>query len=346
MKYTTLLGFVIGSLLFSISCKTMSISDTFKLSKQHQILFLDEIEGKKAIVFDTTDAFFENISALDMQIQMKKAYPSSSNRSNILSDYTTYLKNEVLVFSEEEKELMKGIFEKAYRYCVGINPTLFPDQIQLIKTDVNHYGSSVYYTRENCIIIPQNELMASNEDGLLETMLHEIFHIYSRYNPKKRHELYALIGFTPLGNTGDLAIPKALKDRTLLNPDGANYAYKIDLQVEEEQVQAIPIIISNETQFRKNKTAFFNYLKFDLYEVRKENDRWKVVTNADGTSTLSLQKLTDFFRQIKDNTDYIIHPDEVLADNFMFLLLNENGANLEFSEAGQQLQKDIKRILE
>ena len=46
-----------------------------------------------------------------------------------------------------------------------------------------------------------------------------------------------------------------------------------------------------------------------------------MITEKDGTSTLKIEETQNFFEQIEENTNYIIHPDEVLADNFIFLTM-------------------------
>ena len=51
--------------------------------------------------------------------------------------------------------------------------------------------------------------------------------------------------------------------------------------------------------------------------------------------------------QIKDNTGYILHPDEILADNFSFIMQDRDGLNVsgKFSPAGKQLLKDVEGII-
>ncbi|MBP6812017.1 MAG: hypothetical protein KA138_10885, partial [Saprospiraceae bacterium] len=65
------------------------------------------------------------------------------------------------------------------------------------------------------------------------------------------------------------------------------------------------------------------------------------------SSALNMQGQADFFRQIKDNTGYIIHPDEVLADNFAFIMQERNGqkVSLKFSAEGKQLLVDLEAVL-
>jgi hypothetical protein len=55
----------------------------------------------------------------------------------------------------------------------------------------------------------------------------------------------------------------------------------------------------------------------------------------------------NFFEKITSNTDYIIHPDEIIADNFMYLMMREkkNGLIRSFSKDGTELLRNIKNIL-
>ena len=60
-----------------------------------------------------------------------------------------------------------------------------------------------------------------------------------------------------------------------------------------------------------------------------------------------MDNVPDFFEKITTNTGYIIHPDEIIADNFMYIMMREkkNGLQRSFSEDGVELLKNIKKIL-
>jgi hypothetical protein len=90
-------------------------------------------------------------------------------------------------------------------------------------------------------------------------------------------------------------------------------------------------------------------LEFNLFKVEPAGDgNWAVITADDGlSSTLNMAQIPDFYKQIKDNTTYIIHPDEVLADNFSFIMLDLNGqqASIRFSKEGKALLRSIEQII-
>ena len=114
--------------------------------------------------------------------------------------------------------------------------------------------------------------------------------------------------------------------------------------------QAIPIITSNSFDYDPARPAFFSYIEFNLFPIKRlEAGGYEVISQSNGNSPLQLPEQSEFFRQIRDNTQYIIHPDEILADNFTFLALSKlqkSKKSLErFSEEGRQLIAEMEKIL-
>ncbi len=336
------------SIFFLWTCKSQpQTTPLLQLSENHKVIFLDSLEAGQAITKDEKENFFSLVTPLDMSIQMKKNFEAATPRNEIIKEYKSFLKKDVLDFSKEEMEYVNEIFKEAYEMSNKVSTSIFPKEIKLIKTHANHYGQGAYYTRENCIIIPKDELELKNKEGFLETMFHEISHIYTRYHPKKQKALYQLIGFSNIGNMSNLLIKDELKSRILLNPDGVNFAYHIELNEQSGRpYSAIPIIKSNETKYIDSKNDFFEYIDFSLYKISIQH-AVQVQTNAAGNTTINMDNVPDFFEKITTNTGYIIHPDEIIADNFMYIMMREkkNGLLRSFSDDGLELLKNIKKIL-
>jgi hypothetical protein len=345
-----LLSLLVSIFLLHTSCTAQTGVRTVKLGTGSKVvLLLDSTAAAAAITYDRRDVYFDLINVSEMSIQMKQPVDASGNRDKILPAYISYLKHDVSNFEGSESDFTASVMEKVYKTCTEVNPDMFPDTIKIIKTKGTHYGDGVYYTRENCIIVPANELQSAKTNPFLTTMFHETFHVYSRLNPAKRVQLYHLIGFNPVGLT-KLNMPATLRERILYNPDGVDFAQKIDLNLGDTlHISAIPVIYSTNIGFKPGQKEFFSYLGFNLYQITPEKDgKWKVVVKDDGySSTLNLDKIPDYFRQIKDNTGYIIHPDEVLADNFSFIMMEKNGNKIsqKFSPEGKKLLIDIEDIL-
>ncbi len=338
-------------LFFSIAlnCNAQAPVRELRLDASHIVFLLDSADAARAITFDHRDKYFELVTAGEMSIQMKKPLAAGQTRESLLPEYINFLKSDVESFSAADVEFTTGVMKKAFKTVSSVGAGIFPDTLKLIKTKGRHYGDGVWYTRENCIVIPANELEARKTNAFTTTIYHELFHVWSRLNPAKSRQLYQLIGFEGIG-LQKLKIPARLAERVLYNPDGVDFAQKITLATaDNSRIEAVPIIYSNHVGAKEGQNEFFGYLEFNLFRIEPESDgTWRIITKDDGfSSTLNLNELPDFFRQIKDNTGYIIHPDEVLADNFSFIMVQVNSPTYtsKFSEAGKKLLADMEGIL-
>jgi len=83
----------------------------------------------------------------------------------------------------------------------------------------------------------------------------------------------------------------------------------------------VPIIHS----FREFDLSFsdylFTYLKFKLLHIDEEEN---VVYENNYPVLLNPKEEQEFFKQIGNNTQYIIHPEEILAENFVSLITKNN----------------------
>lgn len=339
----------VWALFLLCQCKNETSKEYLQLFGKQKITLLDSAHAAIAINTDRVEHFFEKITPLDMSLQMKQTFPVGTPRAAILQQYQQFLSEEVMPFSEADEALLMRVFEDIKKWCDQISPDLFPKGIQLIKTRGRHYGDGTYYTREKNIIIPADVLQSPNERTIREVLIHEVFHVYARLHPEKRAALYQLIGFRPLN--GELELPSGIAARRLLNPDGINIAYAIQLaQAPGDTLSAVPIITSNAPVYLPERQAYFEYIDFNLYPVDKQIDgHYLVITTPEGISPLRVNEQGDFFKQITDNTMYIIHPDEILADDFKYLVLAQSGEEAyqltRFSQEGQALLKEIEVVL-
>jgi len=347
MRIQYCLSVLVALFLGLASCKSSKNGSEGDESQAQNISisYLNAAQAAVAITKDDEDGFFDKITIADMSIQMKQSeMPNRGGQSKMM--YQEMLKSEMLNWSDADKDFMNEVFAQAKQVLDNINPNLYPDGIQLVKTKTNHYGPDVYYTRERAIIIPDNIFEEKSVDATLPIMLHEIFHILSRYEDDFRDEIYALIGFKTFDKS--LVLPKRIQDRLLTNPDGARRDYAIYLENENGEVQpALPLIMSTKDRYQNEMPTFFSYLNFDLYPlIAISKDQVTLGLNSQGESALSMEHNSDFFRKIKDNTQYIIHPDEIMADNFMMAVLAYRDDTFEgFSPEGTTLLKQVLKVL-
>lgn len=332
-------------------CTRDKTAKEWELPGGRQVALLDSTDASLAIIDAHTDGFFEQIGLLDMSIQLGQLLPDTVSRDIALGLYKKKLQEEVADFSIEERLLLRNLLDEASLLCHAISPKLLPPRLEFIKVKGTCYGDGVFYTRENRIIIPASELSNSDPEALLRTLLHEIFHVYSRSHPRQRLQLYSLIGFHPL--KGTLVMNENLKRRRLTNPDGVDCAYAIQLRTPWGQtIEAIPLIITKKDNYPPDSLpAFRESIFFELFRVEQQPDSTYLVwSRDDGSPMFSLLDDSDLYRQIGDNTNYIIHPDEIIADNFALLALShshrKNYRLNQYSATGQKLLRDVERVLQ
>ncbi len=343
---------IVSFFLFS-QCKSESAKATAKtteiqLSGINKVQLLDSIAASSAIIRDDLEHFFDKITAVDAAIQMKKAFPTTVSKEAVISEYKGFLQRDVSNFTKEESEFIVKTMNQAFQLCQTVSDKFFPDEILLIKSHGKAYGEDTYYTRENCIIIPKQALAKRNADEFLKVMLHEISHIVTRTRPTLKAQLYALIGFKKM--TNPLIINDSLSQRLLTNPDGVQQNWATTLTAAgNKSVFAIPLLYAKNNMWSPEVPDFFDNMGWNYFEIEPSANAKSLVVMTRGDkqqSTLDTKGINEMFQQ-NYNTQYIIHPDEIIADNFAFLMLSEKKpAILDlFTEGGRTLIQKMRVVL-
>lgn len=325
--------FLLFIVFFISSCRRLS-------SQQHSaksaVVFLDSLEASKVITIDDAEGFFKQINATDISIQMKM--PVKDMGTDVKGKFASYLKTQVLDFSKSEQEGLLPIWEKVFKYTHSINKNI-NQPLQLVKIKTDHYGPNVFYTRGNTVFIPQNVLNNINPTILFPIMIHEWWHVLAEFNPVMRDSIYHVFGFER--HNLSLKFPENLKQRLLTNPDGADLSFAIPMP---EGNWLMPIIYSSSREFEPQKINFMGHLKMEVVKILSDG------TVEIPTEARRMQQAKDmevFFGNIGDNTQYIIHPDEIAADNFMLALIAANENNFsKFSKTGRMKVEKILAIIE
>jgi hypothetical protein len=112
---------------------------------------------------------------------------------------------------------------------------------------------------------------------------------------------------------------------------------------------AVPLIYTNDTALVADKKSFMNYLKFNFFEIESSADGHSLQLKTIGNlqqSTLNTTGITTIFKQ-NFNTEYIIHPDEIIADNYMLLVYAKKKPDSinTLTEGGKTLLNKMKETL-
>ena len=196
-------------------------------------------------------------------------------------------------WTDEEKRLVDSALS-AIRPRIDEMRLPWPETIYLIKTSGNEEGGAAY-TRGSAIVLPETELAQVPKDSLSKMLSHELFHVLTRKNP-------------------------ALKITT---PDAPKNDHCIRLQVAGVPTWAMPILFSRTSRYDTSRGGeFFDYLQFKFLLVEGKDSIAPVIATYDDANIrlVGLNEVSGFFEQIGRNTNYVIHPEEILADNFALLV--------------------------
>jgi hypothetical protein len=255
------------------------------------------------------DRFVDQMSRFDRQARMQ------TDRDPGVDAYLKFVASEVRDWPTASRDAVRRAVELLDQPLRDLHlPDIGP--ITLAHT-TGREESGAAYTRQSTIVLPAGHT-GSIERPNQKLIAHELFHVLSRSKPELRNELYRSIGFRYVGQIG---LPEQLSRRTITNPDAPSIEHVIDLKLADgSSATTVPFLFS-ESAFEVSKgRRLFDYMKFRLMEVHAdEQGKWAAKLVADAP-ILHEPTIADFHRQIGGNTGYIIHPEEILADNFASLV--------------------------
>jgi len=295
-----------------------------------QLLFASAIEAQRML--SANDAFVARMSPFDRAARMK------TNRAVSESEFLEFAASAALDWEQPEQGMIESAFLEI-RAAVTRLALPLPDRVYLIKTSGNEEGHAAY-TRGNAIVLPK-KILASSPREIQRLLAHELFHISSRSHPKLAKLLYESIGFQ---YCGELQFPANLAPRKITNPDAPLNDYCIQLKFDGQTVWAVPILFSRDPTYDISRGGeFFQYLQlaFVMVETPGNIGALRPLYDSRGPRLLGLGQVSGFFEQVGQNTDYIIHPEEILADNVALLVLDER--NVRSPEVLVRIQDALAR---
>ena len=294
-------------LLFaSVLLVLISFCHSYSTHKLTDMVVFASLE-KSQLLLSQQDVYTDRWSAMDIDIRMQKA---NSTKQELMD----YIPTQVRTWNENEKELLYRILSDLDQVIESQAYHLnFPDTIFFIKTTMDEElrGASAY-TRANAVIF-NGEKIIGTDAQLPHLVVHELFHILSRHDPELRRNMYQIIGFEMMDEvdlTGTLASAK------LSNPDAPFNDSYINLVHQGEEMECMMLLYAKKEY---NGGDLFDYLNVGLVKLTGMDE--KKIDLSDGEPVIfQINQVPNFFEQVGKNTNYIINPEEIMADNFAFTL--------------------------
>lgn len=272
------------------------------------VRFATQSEGQELLL--SNEAYLEGLNQNDLNYRLQK-------KDGTLEEYKTFAAEQVQDFTEEEKSLISGEIDKIEAICQeqGYHlPAL--DEVVFVKSTMADECYASAYTHGTTVYLGAELLdwVLSEGDDELQNLFsdiiaHELFHCYTRNNPDFRTELYALLGFTV--QEEDFVFGDAVAERMISNPDVEHHNSWATFRINGEDIPCT-VVYATQQPFEQEGDNFFDTGMTGLVPVDDLNTMY------------SSEEAENFWDVFGRNTDYVIDPEETLADNFSLAILNRD----------------------
>jgi hypothetical protein len=312
-------------ILLAIVCAPLQAE--MKIGQDASLVFATVEQGTS--ILTSSDDFVQRMSPFDRSARVQ------TDRDVGQGEYLRYVGSQVLAWDSSEikkiESAIAGIQSQLNAISLPLSGKLF-----MIKTTGLEEGDAPY-TRGNAIVFPKS-MLNEPAPAIREMFFHELFHILSRSNAELREKLYAVIGFE---KCNEVAFPPSLANRKLTNPDAPKNDHCIRLTVDKKEQWVVPILFSTAERYDVKKGGpFFDYLQFRWLVVERQGDKVESIYLDGKPNLVEMEHVSGFIEQVGNNTQYIIHPEEILADNFA-MMLTQN-ATIKSPE----ILENLRRVLQ
>ena len=231
-----------------------------------------------------------------------------------MEEYLEFAAQQTLDFSDEEKafidtqisDMEKVIEEQGY----NIPPI---DEIIFVKTTMKEengvagytHGTQIYVSAsmlDEYLAAPEEERPVHDPD---EFFWHELFHCLTRCNPDFRADMYKLIRFTV--EAEDYELPPSVFEYHISNPDVEHHNSHATFRINGEDVECFTDFVTTQ-HFDQPGDSFFANSTTALIPI-------------DGSDVYYTPEEAENFNEVfGTNTDYVVDPEECLADNFSYAM--------------------------
>ena len=291
---------VLSAILLCISTAALAqkkISYRFATKAEAQMLITD------------IDNFTNKLNSLDINLRLGK---EDGRKSELLR----LAMNETLNWSDEDKKKITAVFKslqsKIDKQKLKIK---YPHEIVLVKTSMKEEMNVTAYTRKNWIALGEDFINKATKDNLEYLLAHEMFHLLTRSDKNFKKSVYSVIGFEVTDR--ELFFPIDIVERKISNPDIEQYDSYAEFTIDGTKQKCSMIIYSDKAY---TTGGLNDYLNIGLIPL----DENLIPLRTDGKTIIyGIDKAEDFYDKVGRNTKYIINPEEILADNFAYLLIQK-----------------------
>jgi hypothetical protein len=324
-------------------------SDTWRLPNGKAAVFLNSEKGYDYI---QNSDFINGLTALDVSLRMKKDFVQNDSL-DYQAEYLTFLRDQIKNWSWCDRRYLKKRLAKASAVLDSIAPAVIPDTLFLIRT-TGDQEFNAFYTVKNAIVFPGLVRTTSTLFPWIRCfsryieykLIHELYHIFSRYHPEIRHNVYTLFGFDRVEK---LNLHDNVLNNLITNPDDHDQNYKISVQDSGSNActDYRLLILSKYhtwvgyTDFSARINVLIEYLDPKLHPIELKDGAWNSILNDEGQPRLvDVSAVPAFADKIELNLMETISAEEIAAKSFVILIKTET----KKKERSKRKQAELGRL--
>lgn len=249
--------------------------------------------------------YFENLNQLDLNFRMQKLDAT-------LEELEAFAAAQTLDFTDAEMAALDEAMAWMEQTCATRGYALpATDGIVFAKTTMADECDAGGYTHGTQIYLGQKVMdYAFSEKPEIRTyfkriVAHELFHCLTRNHPDFRRDMYGILGFT-IGE--ECAFSEAIREKMISNPDVEHHDAHATFFIGGEPLECVAVFMT-EKPFEQPGDRFFDGKVTGLVPV------------DDPATLYTADDAENFWEVFGKNTDYVIDPEETLADNFSFTIM-------------------------
>lgn len=263
-----------------------------------------------AAAITARDEYMSAVTAADVSIWLHQ--PGSAADIDALSRHFASI---LRPWDADEQARLDAMIERVSPRVAQL-AALLPEGVQIAAIDASASGGADF-TRGHTIFLSG---LKPTDEALDERFFHELFHVISRANPSRRDALYGIIGFercTPF------VLDSALRARVLTNPDAPAVEYVSRVEIDGQTVLATPLMVADIERYTTTSGLFDHVAVQFAPFVRDQQGR---CTRDENATVTQAQIGRALLARAGNNTDYAIHPEELVADNFAQMMMGRSDA--------------------
>lgn len=262
--------------------------------------------GETAALLRSHEAYYAGFNQEDLNYRLQK-------KDGALEELLDFAAAQAEDFSDGDKAAVDDAMDFIAGRCAEMGYVLPPmDEIVFARTTMKEECDAGGYTHENQIFLNGQVLsfgLSEDENSRMwfrKLVAHELFHCLTRANPEFRAAMYAVLGFTV--EPEDYVFGPEIQARIISNPDVAHHDAHAAFLIDGKWRECVLVFLAGKP-FEAAGDSFFDGMTTGLVPV---DDLSKLYTSEDAEN---------FWQVFGENTDYVIDPEETLADNFALTIL-------------------------